>query len=125
MFHYFSRSAVLLVDNKKLEEAVKGKTRDPLVQIRFKDLCKSAYAWRKMDLSLRYWAFSKTWVVVMGLVIPVIFRRIFNVPDGKVCEKLGMREGLVQPPTSSSRYIQSLFLLLVLFPSMLLNPQFS
>ncbi|TVU41609.1 hypothetical protein EJB05_15141 [Eragrostis curvula] len=60
MFRYFSRSAVLLVDNKKLEEAVKGKTRDPLVQIRFKDLCKSAYAWRKMDLSLRYWAFSKT-----------------------------------------------------------------
>ncbi|TVU40215.1 hypothetical protein EJB05_13667, partial [Eragrostis curvula] len=34
MFRYFSRSAVLLVDNKKLEEAVKGKTRDPLVQIK-------------------------------------------------------------------------------------------
>ncbi|CAD6240037.1 unnamed protein product [Miscanthus lutarioriparius] len=35
IFRYFPHSAVLLVDNKKLEEAVKGKSRDPVVQVHY------------------------------------------------------------------------------------------
>ncbi|GJN36872.1 hypothetical protein PR202_gb25807 [Eleusine coracana subsp. coracana] len=44
IFRYFPRSAVLLVDNKKLEEAVKGKYRDPFVQLYTRDSSKS---WRQ------------------------------------------------------------------------------
>nr|CAB3486585.1 unnamed protein product [Digitaria exilis] len=32
IFRYFPRSAVLLIDNKKLEKAIKGKSREPVVQ---------------------------------------------------------------------------------------------
>ncbi|TVU11742.1 hypothetical protein EJB05_45344, partial [Eragrostis curvula] len=36
-----------------------------------------------------------------SLLLGLLCRRIFNVPDGKVCEKLGTREGLAQPMASS------------------------
>ncbi|KAG0547775.1 hypothetical protein BDA96_01G109400 [Sorghum bicolor] len=43
IFRYFPRSAVLLVDNKKLEEAVKGKSRDPVAQARFQIFLKYTF----------------------------------------------------------------------------------
>ncbi|NP_001143476.1 ER membrane protein complex subunit 8/9 homolog [Zea mays] len=44
IFRYFPRSAVLLVDNKKLEEAVKGKFSDAVIQLHTRDSSKS---WRQ------------------------------------------------------------------------------
>ncbi|KAL6851484.1 hypothetical protein ACP4OV_020417 [Aristida adscensionis] len=44
IFRYFPRSAVLLLDNKKLEDAVSGKSRDPVVQLYTRDSSKS---WRQ------------------------------------------------------------------------------
>ncbi|EEC76906.1 hypothetical protein OsI_15138 [Oryza sativa Indica Group] len=44
VFRNFPRAAVLLLDNKKLEEAVKGKSREPVVQLYTRDSSKS---WRQ------------------------------------------------------------------------------
>uniref|UniRef100_A0A0D9W314 MPN domain-containing protein n=1 Tax=Leersia perrieri TaxID=77586 RepID=A0A0D9W314_9ORYZ len=44
IFRSFPRAAVLLLDNKKLEEAVKGKSREPVVQLYTRDSSKS---WRQ------------------------------------------------------------------------------
>uniref|UniRef100_A0A0E0KNI8 MPN domain-containing protein n=1 Tax=Oryza punctata TaxID=4537 RepID=A0A0E0KNI8_ORYPU len=44
IFRNFPRAAVLLLDNKKLEEAVKGKSREPVVQLYTRDSSKS---WRQ------------------------------------------------------------------------------
>ncbi|XP_020083918.1 ER membrane protein complex subunit 8/9 homolog [Ananas comosus] len=44
IFRYFPRAAVLLLDNRKLEELVKGKGRDPVVQLYTRDSSKS---WRQ------------------------------------------------------------------------------
>ncbi|KAL5214529.1 hypothetical protein ABZP36_003681 [Zizania latifolia] len=44
IFGYFPRAAVLLLNNNKLEEAVKGKSRQPVVQLYTRDSSKS---WRQ------------------------------------------------------------------------------
>ncbi|PAN37023.1 hypothetical protein PAHAL_7G057500 [Panicum hallii] len=53
IFRYFPRSAVLLVDNKKLEEAVKGKSREPVVQGFIKKLASGWIRWEQSAGSKR------------------------------------------------------------------------